>query len=779
MRMPTNIGNKSMTSHTQAIISVIVFLLTMNCAVIPTAFAHSMDEQKAKPPIWAVQLNWTPSSDTLQLEYDSSDPQAPMDGAYKSVTALVPPDKAIWQIHTWKLSDVDFRGRQNFGADFRLSGTPGIAVHQVIVSLQPPSLSSASGNEEQAEIVLNTDHAGGNTEKNGLQQIGVSGDKGDSLYKIGVVSGKSAEILAESKTIKYLYLYFRLNRQSPIFQAHPSTVYVTVSYAETRPSAPWSVQDFKELRLHGIRYAELLLPWGTLEPKPRSYNFGLLDETLRNAAREHMLILPIFLYSVWPGSPAPWITHYDMDSSGNDSQVPTWWNRFNRQSYFDYVTTVIRHIRNSQAFGGAFLDFGWLDYMWGPEPNNQGVNGYAPEDVVRFHEWLPTRYRSLARFDRLFKTHFTSWKDIPAATERQPLFPVYQQFRNWSVEETYGRMSALVRKETNAPLYYYWGGGLNGIGIAFNLPDIFFRVAHRYDATVVFDCADHTGLALLFNTLARVYNVKLMLEWTPRPTGLEAEMAEFMGHYGFGMPNMTGMDFFLYHGGKEFEVGYPVYVRWLPYFSKIQGEYPLQPVAVYFSYHPALAKPDALGFITNTLANMWRKAPMGFAVVTNQEVEAGLVDLCKYRAILPLNGREDPAIVAYRKHGGLLVRTPEQLAKYASPYITYSGNGEGVEINPTVNRAARMAWLTLCGWNPNMSYNGEITIHLAGLGLPRGKYRVLNAVNGKNIPCASSNGEIVTHLKISPGNLLLWKVIPQKRPDHMRSGRYKPTSRGA
>jgi hypothetical protein len=323
-------------------------------------------------------------------------------------------------------------------------------------------------------------------------------------------------------------------------------------------------------------------------------------------------------------------------------------------------------------------------------------------------------------------------------------------------------MSALVRKETNAPLYYYWGGGYNGIGVAFNLPDIFFRVAHRYDATVVFDCAEETGLALLFNTLARVYNVKLMLEWTPLPTGLEAEMAEFLGHYGFGMPNMVGMDFFLYKGGKEFDVGYPMYVKWLPFLSRIKGSYPLQPVAVYFSYHPVLEKPDALAAFSAKLASMWRTTPLGFTVITNQEVDAGLVNLHKYRAILPLNGQDDPAILSYRAHGGHVVDRPEQLAQYASPYITYAGNGGMVEVTPTVNRSTRTAWITLSGWSPDRSYEGNITIHLAGLGLPKGRYHILNVVTGKQIPCQSTGADLRTHLRISSGDLYLWKILPTR-----------------
>lgn len=704
-------------------------------------------------PIWAVQLNWAPSSASMHIDYDSS---APMGGAYQGAPTIFPAGKNNWETYTWKITNADFRGRENFGADLRIAGSPGMAIHQVTISSAAPSL-AADGSS--ASIILNANKNGGNSE-NGLRQVGLGGNQGDSLYTNGVVANRTAEICAKNATVSYLYL--RLDRANPLFQAHPSTVYVTITYAETLSASAWSESVFAGLAKQGVRYAEVNLEWGAIEPKPGVFNFEVLDSMLHNAARVHVRLLPIFWESVWTGNPPTWITKFDTDSAGNRSSVPTWWNQFNRQSYFHYVTATIAHIRNNPGFGGAFLDYGWLDYMWGPKPGNHGVNGYAPEDIAKFHSWLPSRYHTLSAFNRLHGTNYASWQEVPAASEGEPLFPVYQEFRSWSVEETYSRLTELVRKETSAPIYYYWGGGYNGIGVAFNLPDIFFRLARRYHAKVVFDCADHTGLGLLFNTLARVYNVPMLLEWTPRSTGLNAEIAEYMGHYGFGMPNMVGMDFFLYKGGREYEVGYPKYVKWLPYLSRFQGGYPFQPVAVYLSYKPVLAKSTALAGTSGRLAGIWRRTPLGFAVVTNQEVEAGLVDLNHYKAIYSLDGDNDPNIVAYRAHGGHVVDTPEQLAQYATPYLTYSGNGDTVEANPTVDRSTRTAWITLSGWTPGGSYDGAITINLTGLGLPEGRYRIVNVMTGDPIPCKENGGKLQTTLNIASGDLYIWKIEPAR-----------------
>ena len=715
------------------------------------------------PPIWAAQLNWLPIGGTglLHIQYDST--LATLAGAYKSTTAVFSAGKDIWHTYTWKLAQVDFAGRQNAGADLRLSGPPGVAVHQVTLSLRPPGTSGHGphgANGPTTSIIFDTGKTGtiaANTDHD-MKQVAAGGNTIDSKYTCGLIAGRSAEIFANKMATSYIYL--RLSRRSKLFLAHPTVVYATVTYAVTRPPVAWSERTFAHLVARGIRYAEINMEWAAVEPRPGRFDFQMLDQTLANAAKAHVRIIPLFWNAVWTGNPPSWITHYDVGSSGAPSRVPTWWNRFNRRSYFHYVTATIAHIKNNPGFGGAFLDFGWLDYMWGPPPGGKDVNGYAPADVARFHRWLPARYHSLRAFNRRYGVHYTSWDAIPAAAPGQQLFHIYQHFRNWSVIETYGRLTALVRRETAAPLYYYWGGGYGGAGVAFNLPDSFFQLARRYHVTVCLDDADHTGLGLLFGSLARAYGVRLFQEWTPRPSGLHAEIAEFLGHYGFAAPREVGMDFFLYHGGKEYAVGYPQYVRWIPLLSRIHGSYPLQPVAIYVTYRPVFTHPAALAGMADRLAGIWRKLPLAFTVVTNREVAAGVVRLGQFRAIFPLNGRHDRAITNYAAHGGHVLDHASQLAQYAPAYLTFAPSSDRVEALPTVHRAAHSAWITLSGWRPAHPYSGVATIHLGGLGLPRGRYHIMNAATGRPIASFATRGELQVPLHIAPGDLLLWRILP-------------------
>ncbi len=703
-------------------------------------------------PIWAVQLAWLPhGGGGLRIQYNS------LSGAYSPTSAVFPTAEktVLWRRCTWKLTSVNSAGRQNGGADLRLSGGAGMAVHQVTLTAIPPTegRSAVGGPGPAASIIFDTDHAGANTSE-GLIQVLSGGNTGDSRYRRAWLDGRSAEVLRGNVS----YIYLRLSRRGRLFRAHPKVLYATVTYTTTFLPAPWSERTFAHLAARGIRYAEINMPWGQVEPAPGRFSFEWLDRTLANAAKAKVRLIPIFWYSVWPGSPPAWVTRYEVGSSGAASDVPAWWSRFNRRAYFNYVTTSIAHIRNNPGFGGAFLDFGWLDYMWGPGPGG-GVNGYAAVDVRRFHRWLPSRYHSLAAFNRRFGTRYAAWNKVPAAKPGQPLFAVYQHFRNWSLIETYRQLTKRVRHETAAPLYYYWGGGYGGAGVAFNLPDTFFQLARRYHAIVCEDCADQTGLMVLFGSLARAYQVPLLEEWTPARNRLSAEITQFLGHYGFGMPHEVGMDFFLYHGGQEYRIGFPPYAHWLKILSQIHGSYPHPPVAVYISYRPVFTKPTALGPMQQQLALLWRRLHIAFTVVTDREIKAGVIRLAQFRAVLPLNGRQDPAIKAYAADGGKVLTRPDQLARYAAPYIRFTPAANGMEVVPTVDRAARIAWLTLCDAMDASAYrHGTVSIRWAALGLPAGRYRVIDAATGRSVAGTSTRGGFSAPFSIVPGELRLWKI---------------------
>ena len=71
-----------------------------------------------------------PSRGTLHASYDT--PAPGVAGAYASAGSTVTLSGAGgWKTATWTLSRADFTGRQNNGADFRVSGSPGVAIHRI------------------------------------------------------------------------------------------------------------------------------------------------------------------------------------------------------------------------------------------------------------------------------------------------------------------------------------------------------------------------------------------------------------------------------------------------------------------------------------------------------------------------------------------------------------------------------------------------------------------------------------------------------------------------
>jgi hypothetical protein len=93
-----------------------------------------------------------------------------------------------------------------------------------------------------------------------------------------------------------------------------------------------------------------------------------LDADVSNAAAAGIKLIPIFWQSVWGGNPASWIQDDEVTSTGSRSQLPAWWDMPEQQAYFSYVTHTVAHLDGRAGFGGAFLDYGWLDAMWGPPP---------------------------------------------------------------------------------------------------------------------------------------------------------------------------------------------------------------------------------------------------------------------------------------------------------------------------------------------------------------------------------------------------------------------------
>src|ERR1700677_1036695 len=149
------------------------------------------------------------------------------------------------------------------------------------------------------------------------------------------------------------------------------------------------------------------------------------------------------------------------------------------------------------GYGGAILDYGYLDAQW--DLNGAG-GGYAADDISEFQNtYLPQTYGTIATFNADNGTSYSSFSQVPAAAPGQALFGLFHAIRAWSVQQTYGQLTADVRDITaTTPLYYSFGGGFGNATSYANNPDTFFELAKQYNVTVIDVSAGSQGLTLSF-----------------------------------------------------------------------------------------------------------------------------------------------------------------------------------------------------------------------------------------------------------------------------------------
>ena len=112
------------------------------CWVFKDYFYHHIDNEFSKDTGGSVVVEVLfrdYGTGNLQLQYDSTDPSAPVDGAYKTAAKMVKLyDSSKWRTATWKIDDARFSNRQNAGCDMRFgAGGREIWLARIKVSKKP------------------------------------------------------------------------------------------------------------------------------------------------------------------------------------------------------------------------------------------------------------------------------------------------------------------------------------------------------------------------------------------------------------------------------------------------------------------------------------------------------------------------------------------------------------------------------------------------------------------------------------------------------------------
>jgi hypothetical protein len=539
--------------------------------------------------------------------------------------------------------------------------------------------------------------------------------------------------------------------------------------------AAWSESYFAGLKSDGLTTAELDLPWGTIEPEAGTFSFTIWDQDLANAAAAGIQLVPIFWSSGWGGSPAPWITDFEKSSTGAAGAAPDWWNSTEQSEYFTYVEDTVKNsLAQPGGYGGSILDYGYLDAQW--DLNGSG-GGYTTDDIAEFDNvYLPDTYGTIATFNTDEGTSYSSFSQVPAEASGASLFGVFQAFRAWSVQQTYGLLTSDVRAITaSTPLYYYYGGGYGNATNYANNPDTFFKLAKQYNVTFIADSASNTGMTLALTSLGRAYGVKVAEEWTAPSSNsdLPAYAVQWLDSYGMTFPQEGGEDFFMHDGSEKDVVGFPIYISWLPTLKTFSGSYPQQPVALYMDVSQGYGNTSggSLSSVQTDAATIWDGFQSGLDIVTSQEVNNGAIKLSSFKAVLPLNG-VDANLTSYKNGGGTLLTSSSQVSQYATAYATLSNSGI-VQVVPVVSSARTSAQLTLADINASTAYNDPITINPTGLGLASDSYHLVNA-SGTVIPQAAVSGGLCAAADLSAASLTEWSVVSGAIP----SGTAAPSACG-
>jgi F5/8 type C domain/Abnormal spindle-like microcephaly-assoc'd, ASPM-SPD-2-Hydin len=573
--------------------------------------------------------------------------------------------------------------------------------------------------------------------------------------------------------------------RAPVAQAasSPTTPIWSTQLDFDNNGAPWSESFFAGLASDGLTTAELDMPWGTIEPQAGTFTFTEFDTELSNASAAGIQLIPIFWQAGWGGSPAPWINDFEVGSGGAQSAAPAWWDPTEQSEYFTYVTDTIKNAVGLPGYGGAILDYGYLDAQW--DLNGAG-GGYAADDISEFQStYLPQAYGTIAAFNSANGTSYSAFSQVPAAAPGQALFGVFQAFRAWSVQQAYGQLTADVRAVTaSTPLYYYYGGGFGNATSYANNPDTFFQLAKQYNVTIIDDDASSQGLTLTFGSLARAYGVKVAQEWTAPPDNsqLAAKAVSWISLYAMGLPEGGGEDFFIHDGTEKDTVGFPIYTSWLSTLKGLSGTYPQQPAAVYVDFSQGYGNTGggSLNNVENEIANLWLNYQAGFSVVTSQEVNNGAVKLSQFKAVLPLNGT-DANLTAYKNAGGAVLTQAEQLTQYSTAYAEIDAPAVGdLQTVPAVAANGNSASITLANITSGTTYNDPIAFSPAGLGLNAGNYHLVNAATGTAVPqTQQSNGLLCATANIGAATLAQWNVVAGAPPSGTASSGCPVTETGA
>gem|GEM_PF-7021435 len=488
-----------------------------------------------------------------------------------------------------------------------------------------------------------------------------------------------------------------LNILAPLLLLFPISVFASpISDPSSNPSTQiWSVQvwdysqltpsDYVQIKESGANTVELQLFWSDIEPQPGKFDFTLLRHNVEWAEEAGLNFILIFWYG--PFQPT-WVQGYELNSSlepvGTPGMfAPPWWAYLT--DYIEYVNTTISLFLGDPHFLGAYVNYGWLDAFW-------FGGGYSNSSISHLRAYLEMEYNgSIEALNKAWGSSFSSFSQIRPPFQGKAWID-FEDYRIWALNYTLNSIYSSIYPELESHgrrLFIYWGGDLSNSYDLVNFPDVVMGIAARYNATVNVDDVNNPAVWKILTDLAEAYGVRVVGEWTPPPSPIyDQPLFTFsLSHYLGSLPVEEGYDYFAYPVQWETTGTAPLF-SWLVNATSLLTNsslfnlsYPEPRVAFLFSFSAEISRPSLGGEEEDALYQaIFTRIP--FQVVTDYELQEGLVNLSRFRFLVLIPGilhyLPQPIraeVKGWENEGGVIVDSPEQLPRELSYALLSYPNG--------------------------------------------------------------------------------------------------------
>lgn len=292
-------------------------------------------------------------------------------------------------------------------------------------------------------------------------------------------------------------------------------------------------EKFEAAKKTGARFVDLRLVWSQLEPRPGVYDWTTADAGIRNAAAAG---LPVTILLRFFDDQIPaWLadeTMLDQNGKGfygyqrENSRALSYWAPRGRKAYLKLIEAVVRRYRGNPEILAWQFFYGYNDsYYLGMWQGRETIYDYSKFSEEKYRFYL-ARVKAL-RLDELNRRHGTAYRKWDEVSQPKPTFGAlnvtrawhdFQDYRMWTIEQTFDEMFRLVRRLDSRPLILYYGGSLHHSAHQLSVYDIGLRLLKKHGGLLDITCFEDPVPAETGSGFVHGYGVPLMAEaWQVPP----------------------------------------------------------------------------------------------------------------------------------------------------------------------------------------------------------------------------------------------------------------------